>query len=86
VSLTALEGAACMNNTFCLCIFMGLVFVRGLAWHYTAETVAIVIVEFIIAFIVIRETTMTTGMAMFILALFPLSIVLVAALEAFGLD
>jgi hypothetical protein len=29
---------------------------------------------------------MTTGMAMFILALFPLSIVLVAALEAFGLD
>lgn len=40
VSLTALEGAASMNNTFCLSIFMGLVYFRGLAWQYTAETIS----------------------------------------------
>ena len=36
VSLAALEGAACMNNTFCLAIFMGLVFFRQLAWKCAA--------------------------------------------------
>merc|ERR1719162_355376 len=45
VSFSALEGAACMNNTFCLCIFMGLIYIRGLAWQYTAETASIVIVR-----------------------------------------
>ena len=33
VALAALEGGACMNNTFCLAIFMALVFFRGLAWR-----------------------------------------------------
>ena len=45
VSLAALEGAACMNNTFCLAIFMALVFFKGLAWKFTAETITILVVE-----------------------------------------
>ena len=45
VSLAALEGAACMNNTFCLSIFMGLVFFKGLAWKFSAETLSILVVE-----------------------------------------
>eukprot|EP00638_Chattonella_subsalsa_P010715 CAMPEP_0117781324 /NCGR_PEP_ID=MMETSP0948-20121206/2772_1 /TAXON_ID=44440 /ORGANISM="Chattonella subsalsa, Strain CCMP2191" /LENGTH=561 /DNA_ID=CAMNT_0005609321 /DNA_START=9 /DNA_END=1692 /DNA_ORIENTATION=+ len=32
VSLSALEGAACMNNTFCLAVFMALIFIKKLAW------------------------------------------------------
>ena len=32
VSLASLEGAACMNNTFCLAIFMALIYFRQLAW------------------------------------------------------
>lgn len=35
VALTSLEGAACMNNTFCLAIFMALIAFRGLAWVST---------------------------------------------------
>eukprot|EP00964_Phaeocystis_antarctica_P043539 scaffold24994_cov42-Phaeocystis_antarctica.AAC.1 len=31
VALSALEGAACMNNTFCLAIFMGLCYFKQLA-------------------------------------------------------
>ena len=31
VALAALEGAACMNNTFCLSIFMGLCYFKQLA-------------------------------------------------------
>lgn len=85
VSLVALEGAACMNNTFCLSIFMGLIFFRGLAWQYTAETIAIVTVEFFMAFL-LRKNMLTVTEAGFIFLIFPLSIALVATLEAFGLD
>ena len=85
VSLTALEGAACMNNTFCLSIFMGLIFFRQLAWQYTAETAAIIIVEVIVA-VLVQSNIMTTFRGLIVLALFPLSIALVASLEALGFD
>jgi Ca2+/Na+ antiporter len=85
VSLTTLEGAACMNNTFCLSIFMGLVFFRGLAWQYTAETISIICVEVAIA-VLVQKKYMTLFRGIMIFMLFPLSIALVASLEAMGLD
>lgn len=85
VSLTTLEGAAVMNNTFCLSIFMGLIYFRGLAWHYTAETIAIVMVQIIMAIVVQRES-MTLLQSLAVLSLFPLSLALVAVLEAYGFD
>jgi len=85
ISLTALEGAACMNNTFCLSIFMGLIYFRGLAWQYTAETISIVVVQLIIGLLVQRKI-MTTFDAFLVLLIFPLSIVLVAVLEKLGFD
>merc|ERR1719353_998673 len=48
VSLAALEGAACMNNTFCLSIFMGLVFFKQLGWKFTAETISILAIQVIV--------------------------------------
>merc|ERR1712093_921908 len=47
ISLSTLEGAACMNNTFCLCIFFVVVYWKNLAWQFTAETITIVIIELI---------------------------------------
>lgn len=85
VSLSALLGAACMNNTFCLAIFMGLIYFRGLAWQYTAETISIVLVQFIIYYMT-KGKTQTKLEGLLIIAIFPLSIALVAGLEAFGLD
>merc|ERR1711959_804469 len=43
ISLSTLEGAACMNNTFCLCIFFIVVAWKKLAWQFTAETITIVL-------------------------------------------
>ena len=74
-----------MNNTFCLSIFMGLIFFRGLAWQYTAETIAIIIVEAIIA-VLVQSNYMTLGRGLLVLGLFPLSLALVATLEAIGFD
>ena len=85
ISLSALEGAAAMNNTFCLSIFMGLIYFRGLAWQYTAETIAIVLVQLILAAFS-KKKFLTTRDSFAILSLFPLSIVLVAVLEALGFD
>ena len=86
VSLSALTGAASMNNTFCLSIFMGLIFVRGLAWQYTAETVAIIAVEFVVGLLLWGGKYMTLGRAVAVGLIFPLSIALVAILEALGFD
>jgi Ca2+/Na+ antiporter len=85
VALTALEGAASMNNTFCLSIFMALIFFRGLAWQYTAETLVIVVVEALVCFLVQRPTLSTMN-ALFILLIFPISIGLVVGMEALGFD
>ena len=85
VSFSALQGAACMNNTFCLSIFMGLVYFRGLAWQYTAETISIIAVQVIIYFLT-QYSVMTLKTAFLVLSIFPLSIALVAFLESIGFD
>lgn len=85
VSLAALEGAACMNNTFCLAIFMGLVLVKGLAWKFAAETLSILVVQVLVALVAVQRTQ-RLWMGVLLLLLFPLSVAFVAALEAAGLD
>lgn len=34
-----------MNNTFCLGVFMFLIYFRSLAWEFSAETVTILLVQ-----------------------------------------
>ncbi len=85
ISLTALEGAAIMNNTFCLGIFLALVYFRQLEWEFAAETISILFVQLCIMFVAVKEVQ-TVKHGLFVVALFPLSIVLVAVLEGLGLD
>merc|ERR1719453_2929026 len=81
ISFSSLEGAACMNNTFCLGIFLALVYFKGLAWQFTAETISIVAVQLVMAAIVFAKTVQTTLDAFLILSLYPLSMVIVWVLE-----
>jgi Ca2+/H+ antiporter len=85
VALTALEGAASMNNSFCLAIFMALIYFRGLAWQFSAETISIVLVQFVIGALALKGH-MSAFTGMIVLAMFPLSVVFVATLEFFGMD
>jgi len=80
ISLAALEGAACMNNTFCLGIFLCLIFGRGLVWEFSAETISIVVVELILFGFSLKRTHRLLE-ATIIIALYPLSIFLVWFLE-----
>merc|ERR1711924_449478 len=52
-SLSTLIGAACMNNTFCLGIFYALIYAKQLAWQSTAETVSIVLTQWLIVAVAI---------------------------------
>jgi len=83
ISLNTLEGAACMNNTFCLGIFMGLIYFQGLAWKFTAETISILVVQLIMAVIVLMEDTQRLILACGILMLFPGALALVYWMENF---
>ena len=85
VALASLEGAACMNNTFCLAIFMALIYFKGLAWKFSAETLSILLVELAVAAIAMQKTQRGLS-AVVALCLFPLSIVFVALLEGAGYD
>jgi len=87
ISLSTLEGAACMNNTFCLAIFFGLIYCQGLAWKFTAETISILVVQLIMFGIVMMKDTQTLADGVGILMLLPFSLGLVYVLENnLGLD
>merc|ERR1711862_287675 len=71
-SLSTLIGAACMNNTFCLSIFFALIWKQGIAWQFTAETVAIVVPQWIIGFLAIKGTTQSTFTGLVIISCYPM--------------
>jgi len=87
ISLDTLLGAACMNNTFCLGVFLALVYFQGLAWKFSAETLTILITEWIMFVYVMVKRTQTMADGFCVLALYPLSLALVWILENLvGLD
>lgn len=69
-----------MNNTFCLGIFLFLIYLQDLEWAYTAETIAILLVQLVMSGFA-KKPVQTLQDGYMILAIFPLSIVLVAFLE-----
>mmetsp|Transcript_97861 Transcript_97861/g.204049 ORF Transcript_97861/g.204049 Transcript_97861/m.204049 type:complete len:592 (-) Transcript_97861:108-1883(-) len=86
-SLSTLEGAAIMNNTFCLGIFLALVYFKKLAWEFSAETLVIIVIQWIIGASVVFKNTQTLARGFSILCLYPLALVFVYILEnKVGLD
>lgn len=85
-SLNSLLGAACMNNTFCLSIFMFLIIYQRLAWKFAAETLSILLVEVLVALVVLSGEQHKFSSGILILACYPMSLVFVKLLEAHGLD
>merc|ERR1711998_150192 len=79
-SLSTLIGAACMNNTFVLSIFFCLVYFKKLAWRFTAETVAIMVVQWIIGFMAIFKKVHSLFFGLVIFGCYPLCLCIVAGL------
>lgn len=85
-SLSTLIGAACMNNTFVLAIFFCLVYFKKLAWRFTAETVAIMVVQWIIGLLAVFKKVHSLFFGFVILACYPVCLCIVAGLESYGFD
>jgi Ca2+/Na+ antiporter len=86
VSLSTLQGAACMNNTFCLCVFLGMIWKRSFPWQFTAETISIIVAEVILAAYSYCRRVEKTIDAIPLFLVYPLSLALTATLEYFGMD
>lgn len=80
VSFGQLLGAAVMNNTFCLAIFLALICFRPLVWTFTSETIVILVIELIMGAFALK-TTHTVMDSFIVASLFPISIVFVWVLE-----
>jgi Ca2+/Na+ antiporter len=86
ISLCALEGAAVMNNTFCLGTFYFVIWLNDLPWTFTAETVSILAVQFAVGIIALQRVQPYRN-AVYVLTLYPLSLCLVYVLEnVYGID
>jgi Ca2+/Na+ antiporter len=85
ISLSSLIGAVCMNNTFCLALFLYLIFLKSLKWEYTAETTCIVVAEVAMFFVAARRVQ-PVWTCWVVAALYPAAIGVVVAMEAAGLD
>jgi hypothetical protein len=68
-----------------LSFFLPSFWAQGLAWEFSAETVAIVVCQIGVA-IASTQETQTLFSACFVLMLYPLCLGLVAALESIGFD
>mmetsp|Transcript_9709 Transcript_9709/g.23879 ORF Transcript_9709/g.23879 Transcript_9709/m.23879 type:complete len:821 (-) Transcript_9709:107-2569(-) len=79
VALATLYGAAVMNSTFCMAIFTGLVYFRGLDWNYSAEVLIIVIVMVVVGMLgaMAPQQTFDVTAAGIALILFPFSLIFV---------
>jgi Ca2+/Na+ antiporter len=85
-ALSTLEGAAIMNNSFVLSIFLVLCVWKGLAWEFTAETMAILLIQIVIAALTIVKKTQTLLDGCIILSLYPGALVVFQGLKYLGLD
>lgn len=85
IALSTLGGAGIMNNTFCLGIFMFLIYSQSLSWEYFSETSSIIFVQ-VIMWYMAHKKKHTFKDALFILALYPLSLFIVACFNWMGLD
>ena len=81
VAYEQLLGAAVMNNTYCLFIFLILIATQGLYWNYTAEVIAILLAELCVFVVATQFKVHTMKTALAVLAIYPATILVVWMLE-----
>lgn len=70
-----------MNNTMCLAIFLAVVYYRGLTWDFSSEVLVILVATVVIGVLASVRVTFPFWMALIALALYPISVAMVAILD-----
>ncbi|CAM6015043.1 unnamed protein product [Sphagnum balticum] len=81
MTYSQIYGAVTMNNTLCLSIFLAIVHFRGLLWDFSAEITVILFSTLVMGGVAAARTTFPLWMAFIGIALYPISIGLVAFLD-----
>lgn len=83
ISFATLEGAAIMNNTFCLGIFLLIIYLNGtIPWTFSAETISILMIQLLMAAMAQKRShSLLDGII--IILFYPLSLVTVALIEKY---
>ncbi|CAM6038452.1 unnamed protein product [Sphagnum compactum] len=81
MTFSQIYGAVTMNNTLCLGIFLAIVYFRGLMWDFSAEITVILFSTLVMGGLAAVHTTFPLWVAFIAIALYPISIGLVAYLD-----
>jgi len=84
MTFSQLYGAATMNNTLVLGVFYALIYIKGLAWEFSAETMTILLVTFIVCGFGSFMRTYRLYWAIPNFFLYPLALVFVYILETYA--
>jgi len=79
---SSLYGAVAMNNSISLGVFLAMIFFRQLKWNFSAETLVIAVVTISVGILAAWKVTIRTYHILWVSALYPLSILLIALLES----
>jgi Ca2+/Na+ antiporter len=81
ISLSTLEGAGIMNNTFCTGIFFLVIYMNEtIAWTFSVETLAIILVQMVVM-LVAQKKIMTLFDASLVLSMYPLSLLFIVLVK-----
>eukprot|EP00850_Spirogloea_muscicola_P001943 SM000007S20903 [mRNA] locus=s7:782807:786568:+ [translate_table: standard] len=83
ISLTFAQvyGAVTMNNTLCLAVFLLLVYLKDIAWDFSAEVTVIFVTVMLVGSLGASRLTFKAWLAFPVLLLYPFSLALVAYLD-----
>ncbi|KAJ7294449.1 hypothetical protein O6H91_Y256600 [Diphasiastrum complanatum] len=81
MTYSQIYGAVTLNNTLCLGIFLAIVAARGLVWDFSSEVTVISVVIIVMGLLAGARTTFRLWLAAVALALYPISIAIVAILD-----
>merc|ERR1719361_476095 len=80
-SLSTLEGAAVMNNTFTTGVFFALIYLRGIAWEFQAETIVLVLIQIAIAIMMLNTKHQLLYHACLVFSFYPAALAVTWILE-----
>ncbi|BBM97136.1 hypothetical protein MPTK1_1g03300 [Marchantia polymorpha subsp. ruderalis] len=81
MTYSQIYGGVTMNNTMCLAIFLAVVYYRGLTWDFSSEVLVILVATVVIGVLASVRVTFPFWMALIALALYPISVAMVAILD-----
>ena len=83
LTFSQIYGAVAMNNTMCLGLFYMLMYKNRMEWIYASETLLMSFVILVVGAISYSRKTFTTSLGLSVLALYPISVLAIWALDTF---